>query len=398
MQQKVIIIGVSFSSRLALARSIGVLGYDITIVAWSASHNASKTVDGYSRYVSRVLFCQKEEQAFIQLLHEKCQDEYQKVILVPDCDFSVSVIDKHQYELSTHFCFPNIKHQQGAIVEWSDKEKQKELASKLGMNVAKSITIDITNGEYVIPKSLTYPCFPKALASVSGGKAGMRKCENQAELEYSLQEIIKRKNLNTKVMIEDYMQIDKEYAVLGFSNGNSVSIPGVIRFIVGSRTQHGIALQGKIMPIKGFEQMIGLFKQFILSIGFVGLFDIDFYKSNEKLYFSELNLRYGGSGYSVVKMGVNLPAMFVESLIGCGEIDMSREVMEEAVYTNERMCFNDLVNTYISPLEYIQYIRRSDILFIEDDDDNRPYIAYKEMLRRAILQYYPKKFLRWIKK
>ena len=84
--------------------------------------------------------------------------------------------------------------------------------------------------------------------------------------------------------------------------------------------------------------------------------------------------------------------MLVESLLGSENIDMFKEVAEEAVYTNERMCFNDLSNAYISPFEYLRYVGMSDILFIKDDDDYKPYRAYLKMLRHAMLRYYPKKF------
>ena len=348
MKQKVVIIGVSFSSRLALARSIGVLGCDITVVAWGASNHEKKPIDGYSKYVSRVLFCPKEEKPFINLLKEKCIDSAQKVILVPDCDFSVTMIDLHQEVLASRFLMPHIHHRQGAIVKWSEKLRQKQLAAKLGINVVGSTVIEIKDSIYAIPDSIPYPCFPKALASVAGGKAGMFRCDNKEDLSRALQDIITKKKVDAKVMVEDYMEIEKEYAVLGGSDGNNVSIPGVIQFVVGSKTQRGIALQGKIMPVYGFEELIERFKKFIIEIGLVGLFDIDFYKSQGKLYFSELNIRYGGSGYAVVKSGVNLPAMYVKFMMGIDVDDFDKQIEKESIYTNERMAFNDLNNNLMT--------------------------------------------------
>ena len=201
-----------------------------------------------------------------------------------------------------------------------------------------------------------------------------------------------------KVMVEDYKSIDKEYAVLGFSDGESVSIPAVIQFIEGSKTQKGIALQGKVMPITGFEGLIENFKLFVKKIGLCGLFDIDFYESDGRLYFSELNLRYGGSGYAVVKMGVNLPAMFVKSLLGRDVEPMDKSISRVAAYTNERMCYNDLLNGYISPKDYNQFINSSDILFIKDSDDSKPYSEYLKIVRKAKMKYVAKKVLKWVRK
>lgn len=395
LKQKVVIIGVSFSSRLALARSIGFLDCDITVVAWSSNSNDPIPVDGYSKYVDRVLFCKKEEDAFIRLLKEKCVDPNQKVILVPDCDFSVTMIDLHQDELRPFFLLPHINHRQGAIVEWSDKMHQKQLAARVGMNVANSTIVEIRDGHFDIPDTIHYPCFPKALASVAGGKAGMFCCENEHDLERAFQDIITKKTPNTKVMVEDFMVIDKEYATLGFSDGENVCIPGIIQFIVGSKTQKGIALQGKVMPIAGFEEITEQFKAFVREIGLVGLFDIDFYESRGKLYFSELNIRYGGSGYVVVKTGVNLPAMFIECMAGRPIEGMDKQVEREAVYTNERMCYNDLINGFVSLREYRHYIESADILFIQNDEDKKPYKEFRKMVLRAAIKYLIKRTIRW---
>lgn len=397
MQKKVVIIGVSYSSRLALARSISVLGCDITVVTWSSSNNASKPIDGYSKYVSRVLFCKKEEKAFICLLKKECVDPAQKVVLIPDCDFSVTMVDLHQDELSQFFLMPHINHKQGAIVEWSDKAKQKELAVKIGMKVANSMTITISNGDYVIPQDIHYPCFPKAQISVAGGKAGMFCCEDEQDLEKSLQNIIMQKTPNAKVMVEDYMDIENEYAVLGFSNGQDVSIPAVIRFIEGSKAQKGIALQGKIMSTKGFEGIVEHFKSFIQAIGYVGLFDIDFYQSSGFLFFNELNLRFGGSGYAIVKMGVNLPAMLVKTFLGIPIENMNQMVEGEAVFTNERICINDYQNGFISVKEYRSYIKSADILFIKDEEDRHPLKAYRYLFCLVMIKSIIKKIILWKK-
>lgn len=389
MKQKIVIIGVSYSSRLALARAIGSLGCEITVVAWGTSGKEAKPLDGYSKYVSHWLLCPKEEKSFISLLKEKCIAPDQKVVLIPDCDFSVTMVDLHQDELTPFFLMPHINHRQGAIVEWSDKTRQKTLASILGMNVAKSITIDIKDGKFFIPDVIHYPCFPKALASVAGGKTGMVRCDSKEDLARSLQDIatrisITQKKIDVKVMVEDFMEIEKEYAVLGVSDGENVSIPGVIQFIVGSKTQCGIALQGKIMPVAGFEEIIEQFKTFIRKIGLVGLFDIDFYQSRGRLFFSELNIRYGGSGCAVVKMGVNLPAMFVERICGKEVVEWDKLIEKEAVYTNERMAMNDYSNGYINLKKYFQFIKNADICFIDDKEDSAPNNMYKKTVVRII--------------
>lgn len=247
------------------------------------------------------------------------------------------------------------------------------------MNVAEGVVIDIHDGEYNIPDTIQYPCYTKPLATMNGGKGGMHRCNNEKELTHALNEYITVRTQTGKVLAEQYKEIDTEYALLGFSDGKEVVIPGILKLLVVSRKNKGIALQGKVMPVEGFEEVIEKYKLLVLRIGFVGVFDIDFYESGGKLYFCEMNLRFGGSGYAITKMGVNLPAKMVQYFKD-GEIGTkSQEISGEAIYVNERMCIEDWKNGFITLKDYHHFIRTADILFIHDQDDPQPEIEYRRL-------------------
>ena len=135
------------------------------------------------------------------------------------------------------------------------------------------------------------------------------------------------------------------------------------------------------MPTNGFEQMIGPFQEFIRRIGFLGIFDIDFYQSGGKYYFGELNLRFGGSGYAVTKMGVNLLGMFVKTLLDESIEEMNHEVKSSALFVNERMCLDDWYRGYISTSEFHQLLDTADIRFVDDEDDSDPQNAFERELK-----------------
>ena len=382
MAHKVVIIGHGFTSRLAVTRSVAQIGCEVTLIVmtgyrrFSKKLNTMKPIDGYSKYVSRILYCySKDEEGLIKLLQNECTDTEQKVVIIPDSDFSAAVIDKNQERLREHFLFPHIHYTPGAIAEWMDKVKQKKLARKIGLNVANATIIDVQSGSYTIPLTIKYPCFSKPLATIKGGKRLLKKCDNEPELRGILE---KACNIGVMhVLVEDFKKIDTEYAVLGFSDGRNVIIPGVIQILQMAHGGHyGVACQGKIMPITGFETIVEQFRQFILQIGYVGLFDIDFYKSGGILYFGELNLRFGGSGYAVTAMGVNLPAMLVKTLCGESIDDMQSAVTAEATYVNERMCMDDWYYGYIYTMEYNELIN-SQIKFVTDPNDKIPYLAFQ---------------------
>lgn len=395
MQQKVVIIGHSYSSRLSIIRSVAQIGCEVSVIVLTGykrdgkTLNTRKPIDCYSKYVSRVYYCHRRDtEGLISILLDKCTDEHQKVILFPDSDDSVVTIDNYRDRLARNFSFPHICNGSGSIEFWMDKIHQKEAARQVGLNVAEGVVIDIQDGKYIIPDSVQYPCYTKPLATMNGGKGGMHRCNNTQELTEALYEYISTRTRNGKVLVEQYKEIDTEYALLGFSDGKEVVIPGIMKLLIISKKNKGIALQGEVMPIGGLENVIDKFKQLILKIGFVGVFDIDFYESGGKVYFCEVNLRFGGSGYAVTKMGVNLPVMFVKYCQGKSWKEDGMDIHKSAVYVNERMLMDDWNSGSITTKEYRRILESSDIRFLYDEDDLKPEVVYhrKFRLRRLIIQ------------
>lgn len=402
MKQKVVIIGHGYTSRLGIIRSLAALDCEITVVVMVLQNwwgrlirlDIGKPVDCYSKYVQHMYYCPaKDGDRLINLLLEKCTDSHQKVIIIPDTDFSAMVIDNNQERLSEHFLFPHINHEQGAVGKWMDKKKQKSLAREVGLNVANSKIVNIVDGKYDIPETIDYPCFTKPVITIVGGKQYFKRCNTKEDLSKLLDFASREKNI--RILVEDFKDITTEYAVLGFSDGYNVVIPGIIEFIANSKSHFGIAREGKVMPVKGFEGLLELFIEFVRHLGFCGLFDIDFFESGGKLYFSEMNLRFGGSGYAITKMGVNLPAMMVNYLSGNSYDGFPKSITTIATYVNERVCIDDWCYNYISEFDSQKIINSRDIKFVYDEEDPGP----SHKLERNIKLLRIKRVLkRWLKK
>lgn len=397
MKRKVVIIGHGFTSRLAVIRSLASLDCEISVIVmtWYGHFgkrlDTTKPVDCYSRYVSHVYYCYaKDDEGIINILLSKCTDPSHKVVIIPDNDVSAALIDNNQARLSKYFLFPHINYLQGEVEKWMDKVRQKELAKKIGLNVPSSCVIAVDNHKYNLPETLSYPCFTKPLETLRGGKKFLRKCDNESELRALLKWA--GANDNVRLLVEDYKHIDIEYALLGFSNGKDVVIPGIIQILSMAHGSHfGVACQGRVAPTSGFEEIIIKFKEFVRQIGFVGIFDIDFYESGGILYFDELNLRVGGSCCAITKMGVNLPEMLVRFLYGESFSDMNMAITETATFVNERMCLDDWYSGFISLDEYRSIIYNSDISFVKDRDDPKPYKAYLRYCQRMRVKLILKK-------
>ena len=392
MKQKVVVIGHGYTSRLGVIRALGKSGYEVIVVVMTSykhdgkTLNTKKPIDCYSKYVNQVYYCFSNKEQLVKLLIEKCSDSRQKVVLIPDSDFSAATVDLYQDQLKEFFLFPHINHEKGAIVSWMNKLHQKEVAYSLGIHVAKAWTMEVDNGSYEIPKGISYPCFPKPMATIMGGKSGLKKCQNEMDLRMVINSLISR-NKTISVLVEEFKDIETEYALLGLSDGNNVYIPGIIETTSLANGGHfGVAKQGIIKPIDGFEETIEMYKKFVLSTGFVGIFDIDFFRSDGEMYFCEMNFRYGGSGYAYTAMGVNLPEMLVKSLLEYSFDDMPKLIRGSASFVNERMCLDDWYRGFCTTKEYCRIIKDSDISFVDDKEDSKPQKVFVKLFCQLFLK------------
>lgn len=387
MKQRVIVVGNSFATRLGVIRSVGEIGCEVTVIdiAYYKTSNPRKPIDGYSKYVEQVIFFDRKygREGLVQLLLEKCTDKHQKPIIIPTSDFTAVAIDNE--EIRKHFLVPYINNAISSIEYWMNKANQKSIAIQAGLNVAGSTIIEKKTGAFIAPDTVKYPCFTKPLASLGGGKRCMRRCCNKSELQDVLN--IAYKNDIEKILVEDYLNIEEEYAVLGFSDGSDVIIPGVIKFIRECQSHKGIAMVGEVLPVTDFKEIIEKFSCFIRKIGLVGLFDIDFFKCHGNFYFGELNLRIGGSGGAVSEMGINLPAMFVMFMLDKKYGDMKLHISTSATFVNERMCIDDWLSGKLSTNNLHHIINSADIHFVKDNKDSCPYEELVKEIRRNSFNY-----------
>ena len=114
----------------------------------------------------------------IQILLNHCKKDDKKVILLPTDDYTASTIDLNSELLSEFFLMPHVKEGFCNVVQLMDKNYQKELAKKCGLNIASGCRIDIHDGKYEIPEDIIYPCFTKPETSFLGDKKCMKKCNS----------------------------------------------------------------------------------------------------------------------------------------------------------------------------------------------------------------------------
>lgn len=374
-----VVLGHNYTSRLGMIRAVGSAGCQVDVFATfiNKPKNKKSQIDFYSKYVnSYECFSIKDPEILIKRLIEK-YDKKKFVFLLPTDDFCASLIDSHLDCLKDSFIIPNIDNKQGEINRLMDKDYQKALANLVGLPTAKGWTVKIDDGHYSIPGDIEYPCFTKPQISLKGGKGEfMQICNDENELDIVLRNISKKAK-NCPMLIEQYIPIEKEYATLGVRNGNLFILPYMLHLKEQGHGNHrGVALSGDIIPIEQFRSIEEKIHLLMDKIGFTGLFDVDLYEHNNIIYFNELNLRFGASGYAVTRMGVNLPFEYIHSFTP-EELHLTRQTREDDVktYLNEKVNFDSYINGFISLEQYKQQ-QQPDITFIQSREDKKPYFIF----------------------
>lgn len=380
---KVVVMGKNYTSRLGMIRAAGKAGHEVFVICTDKFFDDG--LDKTSRYVSDFLTARApDRKLLIKTLRKLGEQEDGDIVLLPTDDYSASAIDENIDQLKDRFLLPNVNMQAGAINQLMDKDFQKNLAIKVGLNVAKGWTIEIEGGKYTLPEGIVYPCFTKPQISMMLNKRCMRKCVNEHELKQVLDEVAAVKDC--PILVEQYVEIEKEYAALGFCDGRHVLIPAVIHLKEQGHGAHrGVTKIGQLLPSSKYKKFFDPFEDFMIRTKFVGLFDVDMYESGGVMYFNELNLRFGASGYAITHQGINLPDMMIQALMGNQWYDDSVKDKEiSGVFVNEKVNLEDYLTGFCGLRRMFEIHKQGDFSFIKDDDDPQPYNIFKKRAQVSV--------------
>lgn len=385
-----IVMGRNYASRLGMVRAAGMAGCDVVVVQTQLPWMKDTPIDTYSKYVLETKISREPDaDRLVETLmaYKGCR---QDIILLPTDDWTAYVVDTNLDTLDPHFHCPHVNHRQGAMLQVMDKLNQKELARSSGAQVAEGWLCRYTEKGYDIPEGVVYPCFTKPVECYTGAlKPYLRRCDTRGQLEEVLSFAKKYKK---DILAEEYHAISKEYAVLGVSFGDSCIIPA---FILLDKEREGVAATGRVCPISQLPGMAEVLGRFMRKTQLTGLFDIDLYESEGKVFFNELNSRFGASGFAVTKGVANLPEVFIRHLMG-EETALTVTDFPVQTFANEKVCLDMLYASIINYWQYKRSLRKADIRFIKQDDDPGPSLmASKEehmLLIRSIVWSIRNKF------
>ena len=383
---RVMVAGRNYCSNLTMAKALGDAGYEVEVLRIFQKRPKRRNLmkilkpDAYSKHVKAFYICvtRRRSKRLVKRLI-KLADLNNKMLLIPADDLVAAIVDDYYDELKEYYILPNVNDTAGEVNRLMTKEVQKDLALKAGLPVVKSCVIRTENGEFEIPDSVTYPCFNKPNVSKNSSKSRMRKCESEQELRDSLTEFSRKKDI--EMLVEDFVDIAREYSILGVSTKEGVVGPGFFVAEEGGQKEHrGVALIGRLLPVSEQQQLIDDILKFIETLKFDGLYDVDLIETADgKMYFVELNMRFGASGYAVAKAGVNLPGMFADYMIEGKPLDLDCKIAEPGKrFVSEKVLIEEYVKGRISMDKVKSSMDEVDIHFIKDAEDPRPYKHFKK--------------------
>ena len=364
--EKIIIIGVTHHNTLTMVRCLGKVGYGIQLYIYGDKN----TYIQYSKYVTNFMNKNTCEEVFEDLFVKKDSWGYKPIVI--SCSDEVSHLFDLNYEgLKNSYFFFNCG-ESGRLTYYMDKQKQVQLAEKLGVCVPKS---EVKNSGIDTIKFNIFPCICKPLSSINGKKSQISICADQK----SLDKVLNSYGQQSCVQVQEFIKRDFEMVVVGLRINGEIIIPGFIKKI---RDRLGGTTYARIYPIVKLPmQVLKSMQRFIEEINYEGLFGIELIYAEGKYYFVEANLRNDATTFAFSVAGVNLPLIYVLAKSGKDFHTESSKMLHEICSMVELADITHVMKFKVGFFRWLKERNRCESLYFYDKDDIRPYkIAKKQFI------------------
>lgn len=385
----VVVLSRNYSTGLGVIRSLGNAGYTVDLIA-SVKKKGSSIIISSSKYIRNTIeIFDKQIQGnngdSILNAIMKYRNNDNKVVLFPTDDFTAKIVADNYDKLKDSFLMPKMMDE-GSVWDAMDKSYQRELAIKAGINVAKECVINLQN-DIEIPDNVDFPCFVKPAQSVAGSKAEMKVCSSNDELHSHLKKM-KAFFSDRNVIVQDFLAIDKEYDLSGLCLGDEIIIPAIIEKSRIAKYEPGVTMSGTIKCNEILGDEINKIENMLKSLGYFGMFDMEIFSCNGRIYFNEINLRSGGPNYSYFLNGVNLPDIFVKELCGEGH-SKDEEIIKEygKTFVYEKVAWEDYIHSFLTKKEMKECINSADYTLLADKNDTKPNKVFYKRIRLSAMKH-----------
>jgi predicted ATP-grasp superfamily ATP-dependent carboligase len=355
---KVVVIGGDHHNTLGVIRGLGERGIlsDLILVTPSRMTfvNASKYVKRWWKIDNDCLT--------VDLLLKEYKKEEEKPVIFCSSDSSSSIIDSNRNKLSPYFLLPGAGDQ-GHITHLMSKKNMSNLALEVGFQIPKTCYGDKIGIEPAVP----LPCILKPIVSAKGSKTDIHICYKWQDV-INYVEVIGRDN----VQIQQFIDKDFEYQLIGCSTKSEVIIPGVSKILRPCKGSNTSFLHYEPL-VEGFCE-IEKCKEFVRRTGYRGLFSLEFLRDKQgNDYFMEINFRNDGNAICVTASGMSLPYIWYLDSIGKDYSEESNKLIHPVYVMPDIAEFKLLVTGQISPSQYIGDLKKTNRFMEYDSRDKKPF-------------------------
>ncbi len=360
--KKVVLLGNDHTNTLGLTQILGLSGYYIISLLWGRRQGIVKA----SKFCKEIYSASSPVLCLEKLLQTNHGKNEGAVPIIATCDSAALALEDNKEKLTSRFVFENTRGDY-TLHQLMEKKLQVALAKESGFYVPKSWTIKDFND---IPADLTCPCLIKPLISCKGAKDDIRICKDKSEYLSNLSSL----KYTKEVLIQQYIDHDYEISILGcgLSSGD-VKIPAVENKLTLFPKHVGLECLARMDRLTD-TNIIRSITNLVRMVGYVGLFSVEMMhcKTDNKFYFTEINLRNDGANSFVYKYGVNLPLNHIEDLKGLPITTFTK--FNPGYYIWDMHHFMSVTHRDISVFQWIKEIKQSKGFLTYFKEDKCPFI------------------------
>lgn len=380
IENEVIVIGGDHYNALGVIRSLGECGISPIFILLSDTKNCMTL---YSKYIKKSYTKSSDEEKDLdKFLIENYGGQKIKPILIPTGDPIEKYFDEHYNVLKKHFILPNIGDEEGNVIKHMDKLFQYNLSQKYDILMAKTFRFNFD--EKIDINELPDKVIIKPEVSADGNKSDIIITNSKEEIKLGLQKFMDKGY--KRVLVQEFLNYDMEYAMMGFSYKGKVIIPGINsnNFIYPSA--RGNTSYAEMFPLEDFKYDISKIITMIENMNYTGLFEIEMFLMNGKIYFNEMNFRNSANLYGYKGAKVNYIYLYICTLLNKDISNEKTKVDKHYHFCIEPLHFKNIFEKKIGFFKCIHHINTS-TKCIYNLRDFRPFImkyifAIKKRLRK----------------
>ena len=367
-KHKFVIFGSDHYNTLGAVRSLGEKGITPDLIL-HPHYRENPIFSNNSRYVGNVYIVKTVEEGFELLLKKYGNEPFPPFVYSCD-DWVESILDLHRNELINRFYFFH-GNNQGAVTRYMDKDAICKLAKDCGLIVPN--TELVKRGQ--LPQTLKYPIITKSQNSTRGGwKEDVYICKNEKELLLAYRSI-----KSDDILLEEFIDKETEFSfnAFSFNDGKRAFLPYIITCLRSKPGTYGKYLKYTLAG-KEEQETIDCIRKMIRTIGFCGVFSVDFLKGKDgKNYFLEVSFRNSAFSYPVTYGGINMLYCWAKGMLG-GDVENDTIPRYKAFKALvEIQDFQDSVlGKDTSLLRWVYELITADCLFYFNKKDLKPTFAH----------------------